>query len=164
MDLLELVLILATLLCTLIAGFVFAFATVVMPGIAKLDTREYIRAFQVIDGIIQAGQPIFGLVWLGSAGTLLLSAVMSALQLDGIERVIVIISMLAYVLGVQLPTFRVNVPMNNALQTLDVDAMDEDALAVARRNFEGRWVKWNLIRTVIAILINVALMLVLLLL
>jgi len=66
----ELILVLATLLCALIAGFVFAFATVVMPGIGKLGDREYIRAFQVIDGVIQAGQPVFGLAWLGSAAAL----------------------------------------------------------------------------------------------
>ena len=47
---LELVLILATLLCALTAGLVFAFASVVMPGIGKLGDREFIRSFQVIDG------------------------------------------------------------------------------------------------------------------
>ena len=162
MSLLELVLILATLLCALTAGFVFAFASVVMPGIGKLGDREFIRSFQVIDGIIQAGQPVFGLVWMGSVATLLLSAVMGVLQLDGIERAFVVVSALVYVLGVQVPTFRINVPLNNTLQGLDIDAMDEDALASARRAFENRWVKWNSIRTVIASLVSVALMFVLL--
>ncbi len=162
MSLLELVLILATLLCALTAGFVFAFATVVMPGIGKLGDREFIRSFQVIDGIIQAGQPVFGLVWMGSVVALLLSAVMGALQLDGIERVLVVVSALVYVLGVQVPTFRINVPLNNALQRLDINAMDEDALASARRTFENRWVRWNSIRTVLASLVSVALMFVLL--
>ena len=162
MNLLELALILATLLCALTAGFVFAFASVVMPGIGKLGDREFIRSFQVIDGIIQAGQPVFGLVWMGSVAALLLSAVMGVLQLDGIERAFVVVSALVYVLGVQVPTFRINVPLNNTLQGLDIDAMDEDALASARRAFENRWVKWNSIRTVIASLVSVALMFVLL--
>ena len=162
MNLLELALILATLLCALTAGFVFAFASVVMPGIGKLGDREFIRSFQVIDGVIQAGQPVFGLVWMGSVAALLLSAVMGVLQLDGIERAFVVVSALVYVLGVQVPTFRINVPLNNTLQGLDIDAMDEDALASARRAFENRWVKWNSIRTVIASLVSVALMFVLL--
>ncbi len=162
MSLFELVLILATLLCALTAGFVFAFASVVMPGIGKLGDGEFIRSFQVIDGVIQAGQPVFGLVWMGSVVALLVSTVMGVLQLDGIERVLLVLSALAYVLGVQLPTFRINVPLNNALQKLNIDAMDEDALASARRAFEDRWVKWNSIRTVIATLVSVALMLVLL--
>ena len=53
----QIVLILATLLCSLVAGFLFAFATVVMPGIKTLNDREFIRAFQVIDGVIQNNQP-----------------------------------------------------------------------------------------------------------
>lgn len=162
MNLLGLVLILATLLCALTAGFVFAFASVVMPGIGKLGDREFIRSFQVIDGVIQAGQPVFGLVWMGSVVALLLSAVMGVLQLDGIERALVVVSALVYVLGVQVPTFRINVPLNNTLQRLDIDAMDEDALASARRAFENRWVRWNSIRTVMASLVSVALMFVLL--
>jgi len=161
MGLLELVLILATLLCALTAGFVFAFATVVMPGLGRLGDREFIRGFQVIDGVIQAGQPVFGLVWMGSAVALLLSAVMGALQLDGIERVFLVGSALIYVVGVQVPRFRINVPLNNRLQMLDVDALDEGALASARRDFEARWVRWNAIRTAIASLVSVTLMFVL---
>ena len=159
---LELVLILATLLCALTAGLVFAFASVVMPGIGKLADREFVRSFQVIDGVIQAGQPVFGLVWIGSVVALVLSAVMGGLQLDGTERAVIIGSALVYVLGVQVPTFRINVPLNNTLQRLDVDAMDKDALASVRRAFENRWVKWNSIRTFVASLVSVALMFVLL--
>ena len=158
MSLLELVLIVATILCALTAGFVFAFASVVMPGIGKLGDKEFIRSFQVIDGIIQTGQPVFGLVWMGSVVALLLSAVMGALQLDGIERAFIVVSAIVYVLGVQVPTFRINVPLNNALQRMDVDAMDEDALTSARTAFENRWVRWNAIRTVVASLVSVALM------
>ena len=162
MSVLELALILATLFCAITAGFAFALATVVMPGLGKLEDKAFIRGFQVIDGVIQAGQPVFGVVWIGAAVALLLSAVLGALQLDGLERVVLVGSALIYVVGVQVPTFRINVPLNNALQKLDVDAMDDDALASARRDFEARWVRWNAIRTVIAALVSVALMVVLL--
>ena len=63
MGIFQIVLILAAFLCSLVAGFVFAFALVVMPGIKGLGDREFIRAFQVMDGIIQNNQPIFLLVW-----------------------------------------------------------------------------------------------------
>ena len=162
MNLLELVLILATFFCALTAGFVFAFASVVMPGIGKLGDKEFIRSFQVIDGIIQRGQPTFGLVWMGSVVALLLSAVMGVLQLEGTERTFIVVSAIVYILGVQVPTFRINVPLNNALQRMDVDAMDKDALVSARTAFENRWVRWNAIRTVVASLVSVALMFVLL--
>ncbi len=45
------ILLVATFLCSLVAGFLLAFAIVVMPSIKQLNDREFIRAFQVIDGI-----------------------------------------------------------------------------------------------------------------
>jgi uncharacterized membrane protein len=162
MTTLELVLVLATLLCALVAGFVFAFATVVMPGLGKLGDKAFIRSFQVIDGVIQSGQPAFGLVWLGSAIALSIAAVMGYLQLEYPAGAIIVVSALAYIFGVQLPTFRVNVPLNNALQALEVDAMDDDSMTSARTNFEARWVRWNMIRTIFASLVSIALMFLLL--
>ena len=53
MGFLQIALIVATLLCSLVAGFVFAFAFVVMPGIKRLNDREFIRTFQVMDRVIQ---------------------------------------------------------------------------------------------------------------
>ena len=64
MGIFQIVLILAAFLCSLVAGFVFAFAFVVMPGIRSLNDREFIRAFQVMDRIIQNNQPV--LCWSGS--------------------------------------------------------------------------------------------------
>jgi hypothetical protein len=59
-------LVVATFLSTIVEADVLLFAFVVMPGIANLDTdKEFLRAFQVI-GVIQANQPIFILVWMGS--------------------------------------------------------------------------------------------------
>jgi len=46
-------LIVSTLLCALVTGFIFTYAVVVMPGFAKLDDRDFIRAFQVTDGVIK---------------------------------------------------------------------------------------------------------------
>ena len=150
MEIFEIVLILATLLCSLTAGFVLAFALVVMPGIRNLDDRNFIRAFQVIDGVIQNGQLTFMLVWIGSVVALLTSAVLAIWQLDGAERLLIIFAALIYLAGVQLPTFTINVPLNNKLQTLEVDALNEATRKAAREDFEPRWVQWNSIRTVLA--------------
>ena len=59
-------LLVSTLLCTLVTGFVFTYAIVVMPGFGKLNDREFIQAFQATDGIIQNNQPLFMFVWVGS--------------------------------------------------------------------------------------------------
>jgi hypothetical protein len=43
MGIFQITLILATFLCSLVAGFLFAFAIVAMPGIRSLNDREFIR-------------------------------------------------------------------------------------------------------------------------
>ena len=145
-----LTLISATLLCSLVAGFLLAFAVVAMPGMKSLNDREFIRAFQVIDGVIQNRQPIFMVVWIGSVVALLTSAVLGIGQLDGYERMLIICAALVYMLGVQLPTFTINIPLNNKLQALEVDTMDETRRKAARDDFEPRWNRWNAIRTAFA--------------
>ncbi len=153
MGLHEVALILATFLCSLVAGFLFAFAVVVMPGIRALSDREFIRAFQAMDGIIQNNQPLFMAVWLGSMVSLMLAAVFSFGQLDTAGRWLLGLSTLIYLLGVQLPTFTINVPLNNRLQSMDIEAMDTTAHAAARQAFEGRWNRWNAFRTMVSCLV-----------
>jgi uncharacterized membrane protein len=155
------VLIMATLLCSLVAGFLFAFASVVMPGLKRLNDWEFIRAFQVIDGVIQNNQPIFVAVWVGSIVALLASIALGWGQLNGNQRLLMILASLIYLLGVQLSTFTINVPLNNKLQTLNVDEMKETALKSARMDFEPRWNQWNLIRTLLAIVTSALLMILL---
>lgn len=103
-SLMHAVLIAATTLCSLVAGFLFAFAVVVMPGIGSLDDRDFIRAFQAIDRIIQNNQPLFLVVWVGSVLSLGAAALLSIRAFDGIERQLVIVAALLYAFGVQLPT------------------------------------------------------------
>ncbi len=157
MDPLRITLILATLLCSLVAGFVFAFAVVAMPGIRNLDDRGFIQAFQVMDRVIQNNQPIFILVWLGSAVALVISAILGFWQLHGVERLLIVFATVVYLFGVQLPTASINVPLNNRLQTVDVETASEAALEEARAGFEQRWNRWNSIRTVFGVLTSVLL-------
>ncbi len=157
----QIALILATFLCSLVAGFVFAFALVVMPGIRNLNDPEFVRAFQVMDRVIQNNQPIFVFVWIGSVVALVTAAMLGIGQLDGAERLLIIFATLAYLLGVQLPTFTINVPLNNKLQTVDVGAIDETKQEAVRKDFEPRWNLWNSIRTALASLVSVLLMILL---
>jgi uncharacterized membrane protein len=55
---------------------------------------------------------------------------------------------------VRLPTFAVNIPLNQ-LQRLDLAALDAAALRQARDRFEPRWNRWNAIRTACACLASV---------
>jgi uncharacterized membrane protein len=145
--LLQTVVLLAALLCSLVAGFLFAFAVVVMPGIGTLEDGDFIRAFQAVDRVIQRNQPLFVMVWVGSVLALVTAAVLGGWQLGGADRLLVIAAALVYVLGVQVPTITVNIPLNNELQKLDAGIMTAMVRSRARENFEPRWTRWNAIRS-----------------
>ena len=132
------------------AGLLFAFAVVVMPGIKNLNDKGFIRAFQVIDRVIQNNQPVFMLIWVGSILVLIVTAVLGFSQLDGVDILLLMAAAGIYFFGVQLPTILINVPLNNKLQTVDVEAFDEAEAKQARQNFEPRWNRSNAIRTVLA--------------
>jgi len=144
-----------------VAGLLFIFAIVVMPGIKRLNDREFIRAFQVMDGVIQNNHPLFILVWVGSAVALIASAIIGTGQLDGVGRLLIIVAALAYIFGVQLPTIAINIPLNNKLQTLNVDAINGTAQKTARQAFEPRWNWWNAFRTTVASLASILLIILL---
>ncbi len=150
METLQFVLIAATFLCSLVAGFLFAFAVVVFPGITQLNDKEFIRSFQLMDGVIQNNQPFFMIVWVGSILAIIALGVLGILQLDGLKRTFIILTVLIYLFGVQAPTITVNVPLNNRLQSFDVDKLNNEDLTNERQHFEPRWTRWNSIRTVIA--------------
>jgi uncharacterized membrane protein len=148
----------SALFCSLVAGFLFAFEVVVMPGIRRLPDGEFLRAFQEIDGVIQRGQPLFGLVWLGSAVAVVAALVLGMGQIEGAPRWLLAIAGTVYLIGVQLATIVVNVPLNNELQAMDVASTDEGARRAARERFEPRWNRWNRIRTLVSIGVTASLL------
>ena len=150
MDLFQISLFLSALLCSLVAGLVLTFAIVVMPGIRTMGDREFLRAFKVMDRVIQDNQPIFMLVWLGSAVVVLASTVLGFWRLAGLDRILLIIAGAIYILGVHVPTVTINVPINNRLQSQDLDAASENELRALAKTYETRWLRWNAIRTIIA--------------
>jgi uncharacterized membrane protein len=157
-DISDTLLVVATLLCSLTAGLVFAFAVVVMPGIQSLSDREFLQSFKAMDRVIQENDPLFMLVWLGSALVLIGAVLLNYGTLAGVNRWLLVGAAVMYLGGVQLPTIIVNIPLNNQLQQLELDGLDEVDLRDPRGAFEGRWTRWNAIRTVFACLTSAALM------
>jgi len=162
MDIMQFTLATATLLCALTAGLVFTFSVVVMPGIGTLSDRDFLRAFQAIDRVIQNNHPLFILVWVGSVLALTAATVLALGTLAGGDRLLVVLAAAVYLMCVQLPTMVVNVPLNNQLQALDVSALDDASLGAARSDFEVRWNRWNGFRTVFSCVTVVVLLTVLL--
>jgi uncharacterized membrane protein len=158
MELIQFAVLLSALLCSLVAGLVLTFAIVVMPGIRHLGDRDYLKSFKAMDRVIQNSQPIFMLVWLGSVVTLLASTVLGIWRLEGLDRILLVVACAIYIFGVHVPTVIINIPLNNHLQSQDLDTIPDSALLATAQEFDSRWSRWNTIRTAIATLTTVLLL------
>ena len=158
MELIQFSILLSTLLCSLVTGLVLSFAIVVMPGIRAFDDLEYLKAFKEIDRVIQNNQPIFMFIWLGSALVLMATTALGIWHLESFNQVILFTACAIYILGVQVPTITINVPLNNQLQAQDLDTMSETALSEIAESFDSNWLRWNTIRTIFGTLTTVLLL------
>lgn len=162
MSVFDIALVLSTLLCSLVAGFLFAYAVVVMPGLKNLEDKVFVKAFQITDRVIQDNSPLFLLVWVGSSISLIVCALYGFVKLQGVDRFLLLLASAAYLLGVQAPTIIVHLPMNNELQKHDVDSVHKEELNSARVAFEQRWNRSNQIRTAIACCVSLLLIVIVL--
>ena len=158
MEWIQLAVLISALLCTLVTGFVLCFVIIVMPGIKTLGTANYLRSFKAMDGIIQDNQPLFLLIWLGSALAILISTLLGVWQLHGFNLALLIFACVIYLFGVHLPTITINIPINNRLQALDLDKAAPSELEAIAEVFDTRWMRWNTIRTGIGMLTSVILL------
>ncbi|MEM1443024.1 MAG: DUF1772 domain-containing protein, partial [Verrucomicrobiota bacterium] len=125
--------------------------------------RAFLRGFQEIDGIIQRSHPVFVVVWLGSVLGFIATVTMGFGHLDGWAQGLLLTATALYLFGVQVPTMRGNVPLNNQLQKLELSTMNEPELSEAREAFELRWNRLNVLRTYLCLVVAVMLITVLLL-
>ena len=161
MDFLDISLFFSILLCALATGFILTYAIIVMPGLSKLDDKEFIKAFQVTDGIIQNNQPIFILIWVGSIISVLGTIIISILSLGIVEAWLIIFAGIIYLLGVQGITISIHLPLNKNIQKIDVNSNNSQTLREVRKNFETKWNYFNNIRTGIALFVNLIFLLIL---
>jgi uncharacterized membrane protein len=158
---LDIALVFAVLTCSLVTGFIFTYAVVIMPGFSKLEDKEFLRAFQVTDGVIQNNQPLFMLTWVGSIISVLSVMAISILSLGVSDAWIIFVVGLIYLLGVQGITISIHLPLNNHIQKIDINDMNNQSLNEERTNFEIIWNYFNKIRTFIAFAASLSFLLIL---
>ena len=150
MDFLDISLFFSILLCALAAGFILTYAIIVMPGLSKLDDKEFIKAFQVTDGIIQNNQPIFILIWVGSIVSVLSTIITSILSLGILDAWLIIFVGVVYLLVVQGITILIHLPLNKSIQNIDINSSNSETLSKMRKSLETKWNYFNNVRTVVA--------------
>lgn len=148
MDTLQtLTLVLATLAMGLAAGFMYAYAHDIMPGIGRANDRTFVAGFQAVDKAVV--NPWFLLGYLGAP---VLTGLAALLHLGADHRSVLVLTLVSFVLylAVLIITARVHLPLNARLQAAgDPDSLTAPELAAAREWFEATWVRWHLVRTVL---------------
>ena len=147
MDFLDISLIFSIIFCSLVSGFIFAYAIVVMPGLSNLNDKEFIRAFQVTDAVIQNNQPMFMLTWIGSIISLLCTILISVVGFGLSETWLVVLFSVVYLLGVHGITIAIHIPLNNNIQKVLIEELNDEAIMDERVKFERKWNYFNNIRT-----------------
>ena len=150
MDILDISLFFSILLSALVTGFILTYAIVIMPGLSNLDDKEFIKAFQVTDGIIQNNQPIFILIWIGSIVSVLSTIITSILSLGIFDAWLIIFVSVVYLLLVQGITILIHLPLNKSIQNIDINSSNSETLSKMRKSFETKWNYFNNVRTVVA--------------
>jgi len=149
---------LSILSCSLVTGFIFTYAIIVMPGLSKLSDKEFLKAFQVTDAVIQNKQPIFMLIWVGSIVSVLSLILISIAYVGLSETWLIVLVAMIYLLGVQGITILIHLPLNNQIQKLNLEKLKDENLRNERLNFENKWNFFNNIRTTIAFFVSLTLL------
>jgi uncharacterized membrane protein len=130
----------ATVAMGLFAGLFYAFSCAVMVGLRRVDDRTFVAGMRGINVGILNGW--FALSFAG-AGVLTLAA--GALHLGRSTLPWIVAGFVLYA-AVLVITFRVNVPLNDALDAAGLPDSAAEPAAI-RERFEDAWVRWNLVRT-----------------
>ncbi len=138
---------LSALGCGLMAGVFFAFSAFVMRALASIQPTQGIPAMQSINRVVI--NPLFLGVFIGTAVVCLLMAVLVAFRWSQPGAAYLMIGSLFYLIGTFLVTIVFNVPMNDALETVDPEGADA---TTAWAGYLSRWTAWNHVRTVAALL------------
>ncbi|GIS16590.1 MAG: hypothetical protein CM15mP117_20220 [Alphaproteobacteria bacterium] len=161
MDMLDITLIFSITLCSLVSGFILTYSIVVMPGLSNLNDKDFLKAFQVTDAIIQNNQPVFMFIWIGSILAVLATILVSLVSIGFAEAWLIVLVAFVYLLGVQGITVAIHIPLNNHIQRIKIEDLNDEALADQRLKFETKWTFFNYIRTSIAISVSVLLLILL---
>jgi uncharacterized membrane protein len=147
MDVLQVSLFSATLLTGLIAGLFYSYSCSVNPGLAKLKDIEYLKAMQSINKAIL--NPWFFLSFMGSLVAIPLSTTLHYYSTGADASFYLLLSAsLTYIVGVFGVTIRGNVPLNEALDSFNIEQAAIPDITLKRKSFESPWNKFHFVRSI----------------
>ncbi|WP_319480232.1 DUF1772 domain-containing protein [uncultured Draconibacterium sp.] len=140
------ILIITTIFSGLMAGLFYAWSISVTPGLAKINDVSYLQAFQSMNRAIL--NPLFFVVFFGLVILLPVLSYLSFQTSINNQFWYVILATILYFIGVMGVTIIGNVPLNNALEALQIESMTPEQMDEFRKGFESKWNRLNIIRTI----------------
>lgn len=138
----------------LIGGLLFAFSNFVMRALAQQPPEGGIRTMQAIN--ITILNPLFLLVFMGTALASLILAVTALARLSSPGAPLLLIGSGLYVVGTLGVTMAFNLPLNDKLAILNPSTAQA---AEFWRIYVADWMRWNHVRTIASILASLLLIL-----
>lgn len=146
-----------TLATGLTAGIFLTWSCSVIPGLGRLSDLQYISTMQSINRAIQ--NPVFFSCFFGAAILLPVSVFRNYAGSWTTPLICLLSAAGIYLIGVLGVTIFGNVPLNEALDLVQIDSATPEILARERARFEGTWNRLNHVRTIAGILTFVLLLL-----
>ncbi|MFK7774633.1 MAG: DUF1772 domain-containing protein [Saprospiraceae bacterium] len=136
------------ILTGLSAGLFYAWTVSIIPGTRKVIDITYLESMQSINRAIL--NPAFYLIFMGSPLVLALSTFQYFKS--GTIFWILLTATLLYLIGTFGVTIFGNVPLNDALEALDIAALSDMEKSEFRKSYETKWNRLHWIRTAFAVL------------
>ena len=131
------------------AGFFYAWAVSVIPGTRKVSDLVYLESMQSINREII--NPWFFVIFFGCLVLLVAGAIQYYQSTPAIFWLLLSASAV-YLAGTFGVTGLGNVPLNNALDVLDLSVLTQDKISEFRHYYELKWNRLHLVRTVFSVL------------
>ena len=138
----------AIILTGLSAGLFYAWSVSVIPGTRKIIDITYLESMQSINRAIL--NPAFYLIFMGSPLVLALSTFQHFKS--GTIFWILLAATLLYVIGTFGVTIFGNVPLNDALDALDLASLSDIQRSEFRNSYETKWNRLHWIRALFSVL------------
>ena len=145
----NIVLITGGTLAGLLAGVFYAFHVAFVPALRHMKAKQHIEAMQLVNQKIK--NPVFFLSFFGPSLLLPLAAFLNR----GTDQFPVLVAAsLLHLVGSNGITVAGNIPLNEALDKVDVSQISDAEAEAVRQDFQGpgsRWMRFHAIRTLAAV-------------
>ncbi|GAB3835504.1 anthrone oxygenase family protein [Hymenobacter jeollabukensis] len=139
----------ATLCTGLVAGVFYGFEVAVNPAFRRLPDAAYVGAMQAINEVIQ--NPVFALSFFGAPLLLPVAAAQHGRRPRSRRFRLLVVAAAVYLAGSLGVTVAANIPLNEALAAVPLQASSPAQLRAARIRFAEPWNRWHRIRTLASV-------------